>query len=62
MEYGVLAVLSTTGLIMANLQKLNQFKRNNSCINDANPIKLDVNHHVMMMHIPFKFHEILFIG
>ena len=49
-------------LIMVILQILNQFKKNNSCINDAILIKLNVHRHFMMMNIRFKFHEILFTG
>ena len=33
-----------------------------SCINHAILIILYVYHHVIMIHIQFKFHEILFIG
>ena len=47
---------------MAKLQILNKFKSNNSCINDAILIILYMYNHVTMIHIQYKFHEILFIS
>ena len=47
---------------MVKLQILNKFESNNSCSNNAILIILYVYHYVMMIHIQFKFHEILFIG
>ena len=52
----------TDAFKLSMLQILNKFKSNNSCINDAILIILYVHHYVMMIHIQFKFHEILFIG
>ena len=49
-------------LIFANLQILNKFKSNNSCINDAILIIQHVYHHAMKIQIQFKSHEILSIG
>ena len=55
--------ISCTGiLVIASLKILNQFWRgNNSCMNDAILIKLDVHHHVLMIDILFQFHESPFI-
>ena len=47
---------------MTNLLILNQFKGNNWGTNDAILIKLYVQHHVIMIHIESKAHEILYIG
>ena len=49
-------------LIMAKLQILNKFKSKNSRVNNAFLITLYAYHHVMVIHIQFKFHEILFIS
>ena len=47
---------------MANLKIFNQFKDKNSCINEAILTKSDLHHHVMTIHIKFKFHGNLFTG
>ena len=41
----------TDTLIMAKSQILNQFKGNNLCTIDAILKKLEVHHHIMMIHI-----------